>query len=260
MNVLALSPHLDDAIFSAGGLLTTLTDGGHDVAVATCFTASVRRPEGFALACQLDKGYGPEVDYMALRREEDARACRLLGLGYAHWDLPEAPHRGYDSAAALFAGVREDDAAVVGTLAQHLRDTLRVFRPEVVLYPLGIGDHVDHVQVIAAAAEVRGDGDGEVRWLRWFDQPYLSRHRGRYEEVLARARPASRLADVTAAGRDYGFEPGEGALSRKHAACAAYASQVRYQFFEAAGEVAADEDEWGEQIAEVVGTREWLRA
>ena len=38
------------------------------VTVVTCFTRSVPDPQGFALACQLDKGLGPEVDYMALRR------------------------------------------------------------------------------------------------------------------------------------------------------------------------------------------------
>ena len=279
MKLLALSPHLDDAVFSAGALLAALSREGHDVAVATCFTKSVRRPVGFALACQTDKGHGPDVDYMALRREEDARACRLLGLGYAHWPLLEAPHRGYETAAALFAGVRADDAAVVGALAQNLRDALGVYRPDVVLYPLGIGDHVDHLQVIAAVTRVREAGEGRsVRWLQWFDQPYLARHSGRYEQVLAKARPAARLSDVQDAGADYVFDFGADATNggaaigpealsqnrrfaqAKHAACAAYVSQVGYQFFEVDGLPVAPEREWGRRIGAVVGSREWLRA
>ncbi len=72
---LALSPHLDDAVFSAGGLLASLAAQGWRVVMATTFTQSVPDPKGFALACQLDKGLGPEVDYMALRRDEDRAAA-----------------------------------------------------------------------------------------------------------------------------------------------------------------------------------------
>ena len=65
---LALSPHLDDAAFSAGGTLHALARAGWRVVVATVFTRSVPDPQGFALACQLDKGLDASVDYMALRR------------------------------------------------------------------------------------------------------------------------------------------------------------------------------------------------
>ncbi len=72
---------------------------GWRVVVATLFTRSVPDPQGFALACQLDKGLDATVDYMALRRAEDVAACRALGLGDPiHIPLPEAPHRGYHSA------------------------------------------------------------------------------------------------------------------------------------------------------------------
>ena len=59
---LALSPHLDDAAFSAGGTLVRLAAGGWQVVMATVFTASVADPQGFALACQLDKGLSAEVE------------------------------------------------------------------------------------------------------------------------------------------------------------------------------------------------------
>ena len=69
---LALSPHLDDAVFSCGGTLARLAGAGWRVVVATLFAASVPDPTGFALACQTDKGLAPDVDYLALRRDEDA--------------------------------------------------------------------------------------------------------------------------------------------------------------------------------------------
>ena len=76
MRVMAVSPHLDDAAFSVGGTLAALAAAGHQVTVLTCFTASVPHPAGFALACQLDKGLPADVDYLALRRAEDAAAMR----------------------------------------------------------------------------------------------------------------------------------------------------------------------------------------
>ena len=104
----AVSPHLDDAAFSAGGVLAGLAAAGWDVALVTVFTATVPEPTGFALACQTDKGFGPEVDYMALRRDEDHAAAAVLGLGeVVHLPLPEAPHRGYGSPAELFGRVRD---------------------------------------------------------------------------------------------------------------------------------------------------------
>src|SRR4051794_38941259 len=109
---LALSPHLDDAAFSCGGTLAQLAGAGWRVVMATLLTATVPEPTGFALACQLDKGLGPEVDYMALRREEDRAAAAHLGVAPVHLALREAPHRGYGSAPELFAGTCPDDGLV----------------------------------------------------------------------------------------------------------------------------------------------------
>ncbi|MDP9434531.1 MAG: PIG-L family deacetylase, partial [Actinomycetota bacterium] len=164
MRVLAVSPHLDDAVFSVGGLLAVLADAGHEVTVVTCFTASVPGPTGFPLACQTDKGLAPDVDYMALRREEDQAALRVLGAVPLHLPLPEAPHRGYDSPAALFAGVRPDDDA-----HRQVTACLEPLDADLWLAPQGLGGHVDHLQVLRAVA-----GLGRpTAW--WRDAPYVLR-------------------------------------------------------------------------------------
>ncbi|RZK75717.1 MAG: PIG-L family deacetylase, partial [Methylobacterium sp.] len=77
---LALSPHLDDAAFSCGGLLASLAREGWHVVMATLPVNSVADPTGFALACQLDKGLSAAIDYMALRRAEDIQAAAALGI------------------------------------------------------------------------------------------------------------------------------------------------------------------------------------
>ena len=137
--MLAVSPHLDDAVFSAGATLAALADAGHEVTVVTCFTRSVPDPTGFALACQLDKGLAPDVDYMALRRAENAAAMAVLGATPVDLALPEAPHRGYTSAPDLFAGVHPDD-----DVWREVADLLAALSADLWLAPQALGDHVDH--------------------------------------------------------------------------------------------------------------------
>ena len=144
--LLAVSPHLDDAVFSAGGTLAMRAREGWQVTIATVFTLTVPDPQGFALACQLDKGLGRDVDYMALRRVEDIAACAAIGATACHLPFPEAPHRGYASAPALFAGVRSDDD-VAAPLSAALDELLGEVRPDLVLGPVGIGNHADHLIV-----------------------------------------------------------------------------------------------------------------
>ena len=205
MRVLAVSPHLDDAAFSVGGTLARLADAGHDVTVATCFTRSVPDPRGFALACQTDKGLGPEVDYMALRREEDRAATAVLGVRALHLDLPEAPHRGYGSAAELFTGMRSDDE-----VWRELVPLLLGLRVDVLLAPQGLGGHVDHLQVLRV---VSGLGR-PVLW--WRDAPYVLRD--------AAARPGAELPR----GLLPAVLPQD--RQRRADACACYTTQLGFQF------------------------------
>ncbi|RKN47646.1 PIG-L deacetylase family protein [Micromonospora endolithica] len=204
----AVSPHLDDAVFSVGGTLAALVTAGWTVRVVTCFTASVPDPSPFALACQLDKGFPADVDYMALRRAEDDTACALLGVEPVHLPLPEAPHRGYPDPAALFAGVRADDRAAAA-LAPALRPQLA--DADVVLAPQALGDHVDHRIVTETVAGLAPDS------LFWRDVPYVDRQPA--------ASPWHRVPAGVEAGVDISDQ-----LAAKVAAAGSYHSQLDFQF------------------------------
>lgn len=211
---LAVSPHLDDAAFSCGGTLATLARAGWHVVLATLFTRSVPGPRGFALACQLDKGLGAEVDYMALRRAEDVQAASELGLaGPVHVPLCEAPHRGYETAAALFGPVRPDDP-VPDDLRSTVRDLVASHAPALVLAPQAIGGHVDHVQTVRALEGV----PPPILW--WRDFPYAARGLAPAEPFGARWR----ALPVWTAALD------EAAQTAKVRAAAAYATQIGFQF------------------------------
>ena len=208
MTALFLSPHLDDAAFSAGTIIALLA-AHEEVVVATVFTRSVASPQGFALTCQTDKGFAPEVDYMAIRRAEDEAACAILGARAVWLDLPEAPHRGYGSALALFGARREDDALerVLATIAPLVSKASSVYAP------LGLGDHVDHHLVRDAVETLRPD-----RLMLWEDMPYALR--------LTERPPLTTWPDASREADDAADE----AFARKLDACAAYRSQLTFQF------------------------------
>ncbi len=217
-----MSPHLDDAVFSAGGTLARLADAGHEVTVLTCFTASVPSPTGFALACQTDKGLAPEVDYMALRRGEDTAATSVLGVEPVHLPLREAPHRGYGSAPALFAGVHLDDL-----VWQDVRAALEPYDADLWLAPQGLGSHVDHLQVVRAVAALARPT------LWWRDAPY------------ALKAPAALPGPDLPGGLDEVSLPQD--HERRGDACACYATQLGFQFGGEAGMRAALQD-WPELL------------
>ena len=167
---LVLSPHLDDAAFSVGPLIAGATRD-RPVTVATAFTESVAEPRGFALACQTDKGLPPEADYMALRRREDIEWATHLGATTMHGPFREAPHRGYDSAEALFSGIHSADC-IGEALAGWLSATIAEQEPALVFLPLGVGSHVDHLWLRQAAETALPDALPRVYFA---DQPYCAK-------------------------------------------------------------------------------------
>lgn len=239
---LAVSPHLDDAAFSCGGTLAMLAASGWRVAVLTVFTASVPDPKGFALACQLDKGLPPHVDYMALRRDEDRAAVAALGATALWLPFREAPHRGYGSAPELFSGPREDDG-IVPEVAAALSRAVQEIRPDLLLAPQGIGGHVDHVQVIRALRLA----EPSALVLLWRDFPYTVRT----------ATPKEPFGNEMAALPEARVRLTDAAQAAKRAACRAYATQIGFQFGGEAGLDARLAAEGGVEDFRVEGRVRW---
>lgn len=158
---------------------------------------------------------------MALRRTEDSAACATLGAEPIHLGHPEAPHRGYGSPAELFSDILPGDRINI-TIQRNIFGLLRELDPDLVFAPQGLGGHVDHIQVIRA---ISGSEDSESGFsgirghlLHYRDTPYALRE--------PRARPAFReVAEVMESGVDVMRE-----LPDKLRACAAYASQIGFQF------------------------------
>ena len=76
----------------------------------------------------------------ARRRLEDETYAAFAEASIVWLDLPDAVYRGYEGDDQLLGPIREDDQAPYDLLRQEI---LRL-EPQMVYFPLGVGDHVDH--------------------------------------------------------------------------------------------------------------------
>ena len=166
--IAVVSPHLDDAVLSVGGLLWLLKDR-FQVEVITVFSADP--PEAVSpLATMLAGSAGSTIS--AVRRAEDERALATLGVGHRHLGFDDAIHRTAegrwlaDDIADLFQ--LAPDEALIEQVARALDDCLG---PELdgLLGPAGVGRHVDHLVTAAAVARTPTEG---VDRLTFVDLPY----------------------------------------------------------------------------------------
>ncbi|MFB7406516.1 PIG-L deacetylase family protein [Streptomyces sp. NPDC056202] len=172
--ILVLSPHLDDAVLSCGGLLGWAGRRA-PVTVASLFTEAAAPPHTLS-ARQYLKQTGAENadDLYAARRAEDLRVLELLDVGWRHVGLVDGLFRRLPRprpGTALLAGLLPEVAHVYPTYRLHLsrgrvspydEETLRAVGEAIdallpgtdgglVLAPLGVGGHADHILVRTAA-------------------------------------------------------------------------------------------------------------
>lgn len=184
--LIVLSPHLDDAALSCGAMMLHAV-GRTSVTVVTFFTEAGHRPYTLSARRYLQQVEAKDAQMLYQRRqEEDRAALKSAGITCVHAGLPEALFRRRAHHRPSFGGrlLPEIDhiypvyrlhitagriaAADAGTL-QHVCETIQQRAgsgPSVVLAPLGVGNHVDHI-LVRSAAERSG-----ARVVYYSDFPY----------------------------------------------------------------------------------------
>jgi LmbE family N-acetylglucosaminyl deacetylase len=176
--LVVLSPHLDDAALSCGAMMIHACQT-IPVTVATLFTEA--GPPPYTLSARRYLHQVGAKDAPALyrqRREEDRAALQPLGITCVHAGLVDAPFRRQPGNQAGSWWVRlmpelahiypiyrlnitsgRIAAADAGTLsaAASLIQRLAAAGHALVLAPLGVGRHVDHVLVRTAAERSGAD-------------------------------------------------------------------------------------------------------
>ena len=219
MDWIYLSPHLDDAAFSCGGLIWEQAQAGRqagdNLAIWTICAGDPLPGRLSSLAGTLHARWGIAPDSgweaVARRRAEDRRACRLLGATPRHFPIPDCVYRFregaplYDSEEALFGELNPAETGLVEELSAWLA---QLVPPGANLVcPLTLGGHVDHRLVRRAAEKLNRE-----LWY-YADYPYV------LQEGIS-------LEGVTANLHSVLFPVSEEGLRAWEQAVAAYASQI----------------------------------
>jgi LmbE family N-acetylglucosaminyl deacetylase len=168
-----LSAHLDDAVYSCGGLIHAQAQRGEQIIVLTAFAGGPPAGALSEFAQELHQRWGAGRSAVEARRQEDRAACAVLGARPSHLDLPEAIYRRGRDGAWLYL----DEAAIFGPPAAGDEPTLAALASSLVeacppgsgvSAPLGIGGHVDHRLLRLAAERL----DRPLVYYR--DQPYAA--------------------------------------------------------------------------------------
>jgi LmbE family N-acetylglucosaminyl deacetylase len=186
--LVVLSPHLDDAVLSVGALIARQVAVGRKVEVWSTFTSG---PPPDSVPLRLHRF----ADY-ATRLVEDDRALGLLGAGYRRLGLPErlwrSPAPGGPLAGGLRAAFRTPSDRggfqQLDVLAELLAGPLADPEAEM-LAPLGVGNHVDHVEVMLAAmlTAVRA---GALPQVGFYEDFYALGNAARRRHPVSRQRPS----------------------------------------------------------------------
>lgn len=152
--IVVVSPHFDDAVQGAGLLLARHPG-------ATVVTVFAGAPDSYPSPVSEWDALGGFVegdDVVALRREEDAAALKVLGAS-PHW-LDFADHQYVDPA----------NRADAGAVADVLRNALVELQPTAVFVPFGLGNP-DH-DVTHHAARLLFDEFDAIAWYCYEDAGY----------------------------------------------------------------------------------------
>jgi LmbE family N-acetylglucosaminyl deacetylase len=204
--LIVLSPHLDDAVLSCGALLTHASRRV-PVTVMTFFTEARPPPHSRSTRRYLRlTGAADAQDLYAARRAEDKEALEHMGVACRHIGLPDGqfrrkpghlltgkprwPERRLAELSHIYPTYRFHLAA--GRISRYDDVTLRCVVNAIeaaaaaegsalVLAPLGVGGHADHLLVRTAAERVPS------RVIYYSDFPYNQRHTAKTDFVERRS-------------------------------------------------------------------------
>ena len=158
MRWIYLSPHLDDAVLSAGGLIYEQTKSGTPVDIWTlmCGYPLELQADEYSSFAQLQHaqwGFSSAREGIDIRRKEDQNAAALVGAGIVHFDFLDCIYRRgangdwlYDE---IFVPPRAEDREIPSQIAEAV--SARLEPDDVLVCQLSVGSHVDHVLVRQAA-------------------------------------------------------------------------------------------------------------
>jgi LmbE family N-acetylglucosaminyl deacetylase len=170
-----LSPHLDDAVLSCGGLIWEQVQRGNTVMVVTIFSGDPPSSGLSPFARELHARWGDDNQPYQTRREEDIRAVESLGATWRHLNYPDCIYRLNQFTHEPLVQNNEDLFSQHNTeerdLLSGVIETLTHILPAnaSVYCPLSVGMHLDHAFTRLAAESLNRE-----LWY-YADFPYAAR-------------------------------------------------------------------------------------
>jgi hypothetical protein len=126
-----ISPHIDDAFLSVGGIMCSLQEKNVEIVISNVFTMSNWVNSA---ACEVS-AYGNNVELVTrARKSEEANLSNKLHYKYSFLDFEDHPLRvGY---------TEEAQQQLPGLIGEKLTNIIK--KEDTVFFPLGL-DHVDHI-------------------------------------------------------------------------------------------------------------------
>lgn len=160
MRWIYLSPHLDDAALSAGGLIYEQTQAGIPVEIWTFMCGNPHLKEYSPLTQAIHKmwNFSDSEEAVRERRKEDMNAAGILGAKAVHFDFLDCIYRRGKNGEWLyteevFGELHPEDADLPAQIAAAIAPRLQP--DDVLVAQLSVGSHVDHI-LVRQAAELLG--------------------------------------------------------------------------------------------------------
>lgn len=216
MTWIYLSPHLDDAALSCGGLIYEQTRAGAEALVWTICAGDPPPGPLSPFARSLHARWDTGREAIAVRRAEDRRSVERLGAFFRHEAVPDCIYRRdpqtgaalYASEEALWSPVAPAEQPLIAGLRARLSSGLEHLAEPRMVLPLALGKHVDHRLTRQAAEGL------DIPRLYYADYPYVLDAEDELQE-LRQAGWSARTYPVSEAG-----------LAAWQAAVAAHRSQI----------------------------------
>lgn len=152
MEWIYVSPHLDDAILSCGGILFEQIKMGDQAAIWTVFAGNP--PEGTLtpFAQSLHERWKLPDDAAANRRHEDIAACQEIGALPVHFNFPDCIYRRFPNTGLpviqgeedLFPNKNPAEVDLIQMIFEQIETELKGHSNFNLCLPMSIGGHVDH--------------------------------------------------------------------------------------------------------------------
>ncbi len=236
MRWIYLSPHLDDAVLSAGGLIYDQVQSGIPVEIWTILSGYPTEVE-FSHFAQLQHymwGFPSAEAAIRARREEDRNAAAAVGAKTVHFDFLDCIYRRGSNGEWLYDDITVPPHAEDASLPDQIAEAIlaRLQPDDILVCQLAVGSHVDHV-LVRQGAEKTG-----LHFLYDIDIPYFLSNPEELEPKSAGMRKS--VHSVTDAG-----------LKAWHQAVVEYKSQLplfgehMYTLEKAGDALAFYRDKWG---------------